>query len=87
MLLDNEIAAEYLTAMYDANMFNGEYAFVTLDFHYDKEWKTKKWFKSQKAFEGNSIIYHVKITLVFRMGIFFQTDFIELSQMRLLLYL
>ena len=52
-----------------------------------KNGKRKHGFKSQKAFEGNSIIYHVKSLLVFRMCIFFQTDFIELSQMRLLLYL
>ena len=59
LLLDNEITAEYLTAMYEANMYNGEYAFVTLDFHYDKEWNQKKWFKSDKVFEGKFIFADV----------------------------
>ena len=52
MLLDNEITAEYLTAAFESDMYNGDYAFITLDFHYQEEWKKKKWYRNDKAFQG-----------------------------------
>lgn len=57
MLLDNIVIAEHLTYLYQNDMFNGEYAFITLDFHYHEEWKNEKWFVSQKPFEGILLMF------------------------------
>ena len=44
--------AELLTYAYELGMYNGEYAFVTIDFFLDKKWEDHSWYKTNEIVSG-----------------------------------
>ena len=50
--MDSDQIAKFLSKTYLANMHNGEYAFISLDFSYHPQWNEEEWFEGPKALEG-----------------------------------
>lgn len=44
--------AEMLSYAHELGMYNGEYAFITIDFHIKDKWKLEPWFKTDEIFAG-----------------------------------
>ncbi|XP_057293678.1 retinal guanylyl cyclase 2-like [Hydractinia symbiolongicarpus] len=44
--------AEMLSYAHELGMYNGEYAFITIDFHIKDKWKLEPWFKTDEIFPG-----------------------------------